>query len=231
MWLPQGPRMHRPTVLSVRVLMEKAREYHRALLICFVDLRKAYDSHWLVLQHCYHLPPKQLTIIKALHDHTSAAVRSYGEISDPFSVSVGVKQGCVLAPTLFNLFFDVMIWLTITDNHPGVRMSYLLDADLVGNRKKLTSNVSVSDLEYADDMALISDSFDVLTTLLEFLDSTCRLMGLSINYKKTKLLSVLPKDGSQSPSPILLHPDCDTIEVASTIFPVPWKYCLQRLHF
>ena len=231
MWFPQGPRMHRPTVLSVRVLMEKAREYHRTLHICFVDLRKAYDSHWLVLQHCYHLPPKQLTIIKALHDHTSAAVRSYGEISDPFSVSVGVKQGCVLAPTLFNLFFDVMIWLTITDNHSGVRMSYLLDADLVGNKKKLTSNVSVSDLEYADDMALISDSFDVLTTLLEFLDSTCRLMGLSINYKKTKLLSVLPKDGSQSPSPILLHPDCDTIEVASTIFPVPRKYCLQRLHF
>ena len=64
--------------------MEKAREYHRPLHICFVDLRKAYDSvdrHtlWLVLQHCYHLPPKLLTTIKALHDHISAAVQSYGE--------------------------------------------------------------------------------------------------------------------------------------------------------
>ena len=170
--------------------------YHRPLHICFVDLRKAYDSvdrHtlWLVLQHCYHLPPKLLTIIKASHDHTSAAVRSYGKISDPFSISVGVKQGCVLAPTLFNLFFDAVIWLAITDNHSGVCLSYLLGADLVGNRKKLTSEVSVSDLEYADDMALISDSFDTLTTLLESLDSTCRLMGLSINYKKTKFLSVL----------------------------------------
>ncbi len=62
-------------------------------------------------------------------------------------------------------------------------------------------------------MAVISDSFDVLTTLLESLDSTCRLMGLSINCKKTKLLSVLPKVGSQSPSPILHHPNCDPIEV------------------
>ena len=82
--------------------MEKAREYHRPLHICFVDLRKAYDSvdrHTLllVLQHCYHLSPKLLTIIKALHDYTSAAVRSYGGISEPFFVSVRVKQGCVLA--------------------------------------------------------------------------------------------------------------------------------------
>ena len=47
----------------------------------------------------------------------------------------------------------------------------LLGADLVGNRKKLTSEVSVSDLEYADDMALISDSYDGLTTRLESLNS------------------------------------------------------------
>ena len=199
---------------SLRLLMEKAREYHHPLHICFVDLRKAYvsvDRHtlWLVLQYCYHLPPKLLTIIKALHNHTSATVQSY-------SVSVGVKQGCVLAPTLFNLFFDAVIRLAITDNYSEVCLSYLLDADLVGNRKKLTLYVSVSDLEYADDMALISDSFGVLTTLLASLDSTCRIMGLSINYKKTKLLSVLPNDYIQPPSPILLHPDCDPIEVVTS---------------
>ena len=122
----------------------------------------------------------------------------------------------MLAPTLFNLFFDAVIRLAITDNYSEVCLSYLLDADLVGNRKKLTLYVSVSDLEYADDMALISDSFGVLTTLLASLDSTCRIMGLSINYKKTKLLSVLPNDDIQPPSPILLHPDCDPIEVVTS---------------
>ena len=91
-----------------------------------------------------------------------------------------------------------------------------MDADLVGTRKKLMSYVSVSDLEYADDMALISDSFGVLTTLLESLDSTCCIMGLSINYKKTKLLSILPNDDIQPPCPILLHPDCDPIEVVTS---------------
>ena len=200
--------------------MEKAREYHRPLYICFVDIRKAYDSInraalWSVLQYCYHLPSKLLKIIEALHSNTSAAVRTYGKISDHFSVSSGVKQGCVLAPTLFNLYFDSVIRLVITDHQPdvGVCLSYLLDADLVGNRKKLTSEVSVTDLEYADDMALISDSYESLSTLLESLDSSCHHMGLTINYKKTKRLAALPGADAHSPSLISLHPDCDPTKV------------------
>ena len=207
-------------LFSLRVLMEKAREYHHPVYICFVDLRKVYDSvHrstlWSVLEHCYHLPPKFLTIIKALHENTSAAVRPYGKTSDQFPVSVGIKQGCVLAPTLFNLFFDTVVWLAMSDHHPGagLSLSYLLDANLVGNRKKLTSEISVSDLEYADDMALISDSYDGLTTLLESLDSKCRHMGLTIKCKKTKLLAVLPDADAQPPAPILLHAESDPIEV------------------
>jgi hypothetical protein len=76
--------------------------------------------------------------------------------------------------------------------------------------------VSGSDLEYADDMALISDSFEGLTTILQSQDSTCRHMGLTISYKKTKLLSVLPDDNAQLPTPILLHPDSDPVEVVSS---------------
>ena len=108
-----------------------------------------------------------------------------------------------------------MIGLVITDHQPDVRVCllYLLDADLVGNRKKLTSEVSVSDLEYPDDMASISDSYESLSTLLESLDSSCHHMGLTINYKKTKLLAVLPGADTHPPSPISLHSDCDPIEV------------------
>ena len=69
------------------------------------------------------------------------------------------------------------------------------------------------DLEYADDMPLISDSYEGLITLLQSLDSTCHHMRLTISYKKTKLLSVLPDDNAQLPTPILLHPDSDPVEV------------------
>ena len=88
-----------------------------------------------------------------------------------------------------------------------------MDADLVWNIKKLTSEVSVTDLEYADSMAQISDSHDSLSALLESLDSSFHHTGLTINCKKTKFLAVLPGDDSHLPSLILPYPGCDPIEV------------------
>ena len=131
----------------------------------------------------------------------------------------------MLAPTLFNFFFDTVIRLAMGVHHPGagLSLSYLLDANLVGNRKKLTSEILVSDLEYADDMALICDSYDGLTTLLESLDSKCLHMGLTINCKKTKLLAVLPDADAQPPAPILLHAASDPIEI------VPSFQCLGSI--
>ena len=32
-----------------------------------------------------------------------------GMVSDAFDITSGVKQGCVLAPTLFGIFFSVML--------------------------------------------------------------------------------------------------------------------------
>ena len=49
--------------------------------------------------------------------------------------------------------------------------------------------------------------------MLESLDSTCHHMGLTLDYKKTKLLVVLPDDDAQPLSPILLHPESAPIEV------------------
>ena len=205
--------------------MEKAREYHHPLYICFIDLRKAYDSvHrtslWRILQHSYHLPEKLLTIIRALHEDTNAVVRAYGKASDKFPVTSGVRQGCVLAPTLFNLYFDVAIHMAL-DMHRqeerGIKVAYLHDADLVGNRKILKLESLVTDLEYADDMALLADNWSDLTTMLDSLSSCCKKLGLTISCKKTKSLAVLPSESPdvQSPVSIPLVPGGEPIEVVS----------------
>ena len=65
-------------LFSLRMLMEKAREYHQPIYACFIDLKKAYDSvHreslWCILQHSYCLPPKLLPIMRALHEDSAAA--------------------------------------------------------------------------------------------------------------------------------------------------------------
>ena len=66
----------------------------------------------------------------------------------------------------------------------------------------------MSDLEYADDMALISNSYKSLSTFVGILDLSCHRLGLTINDKKTKLLAVLP--GADS-------------HYSGTILSVPWK--------
>ena len=81
---------------------------------------------------------KLLTIIQALHEDSTAVVRAYGKTSDKFPVSCGVCEGCVLVPTLFNLYFDMAIHMT-SDKHriegKGIKVAYLHNAGLLGTRR------------------------------------------------------------------------------------------------
>ena len=111
-----------------------------------------------------------------MHDESTAAVRAYGKTSDEFAVTSGVRQGCVLAPTLFNLFFDAVIRMAIDDHLEegrGVRIVFNPDAKLVGDRRKMTLETLVADLEYADDMVLLSNSWSDLEMMIKSLHQQC----------------------------------------------------------
>ena len=207
-------------IFNLRILAEKAREFNTPLFLSFVDLRKAYDSVnrealWSVLESKYQLPGKLVRILRALHHNTKGAIRAYGQTSNEFTISTGVRQGDVLAPVLFNLFFDAIIAATIT-RHPdvGFRVMYNIGDPLVGSRRKMKNQVTMSDLEYADDMALIADSMGTLEEVLLTLHTTWSGMGLSINTKKTKNLAICPSSSSTStPRPVQLSEDSQPIAV------------------
>ena len=85
-------------ICSLRVLVEKAREFNTPLYHAFVDLRTAYklvnrEPLWVVLEKWYHLPDKILCILRALNDGTVGAVREYGKVSGEFYTTSGVWQG------------------------------------------------------------------------------------------------------------------------------------------
>ena len=54
-------------------------------------------------------PPKFLTILCQHHEGQHGQAKHNGSLSDSFPISNGVKQGCVLAPTLFSVFFSIML--------------------------------------------------------------------------------------------------------------------------
>lgn len=77
---------------------------------CFVDFRKAFDSIWhddLFLKLLVKgAGGKVYNIIKTMYTQMKWAVKVNNMETDFFPQSRGVKQGCSLSPTLFNIYID-----------------------------------------------------------------------------------------------------------------------------
>ena len=91
----------------------------------------------------------------------------------------------------------------------GVRVACLHDAKLVGNRRKLQYEAIISDLENADDMAFMAESWDELKSMLDDVSLHCRNLRFTISCSKTKNLAVLLSDLYPEPVPINLFPNDD----------------------
>ena len=83
------------------------------LYLLFIDLTKAFDTVsrlglWS-FESKLGCPPKFISMVRSLHDGMMARVIENGDVSSPFPVTNGVKQGSVLAPTLFGLLFAEML--------------------------------------------------------------------------------------------------------------------------
>ena len=100
--------------------MHRTEYGHRAV---FIDLTKAFDmvnrqALWVILSKM-GCPTKVVNLIRQFHDDMTGQVLSEGKASAPFSISNSVKQGCLLAPVLFNLFFTYVLNHSIGDREPG----------------------------------------------------------------------------------------------------------------
>ena len=98
-----GFRSGRSTVdmiFSIKQLQEKCREQQQPLYLAFIDLTKAFDmvgrTGLFKLLEKIRCPPKFLSNIASFHVNMHGTVSFDGEISEPFKIDSGVKQGCVL---------------------------------------------------------------------------------------------------------------------------------------
>ena len=133
-----------------------------------------------------------LQIIISLHEGMRASVRSCSEQSSTFSVSNGTKQGCVLAPLLFALFFSAMLEKAFSDLSEGINVEFRTSGGLYNQQRfKARSKISlqlVRDLLFADDAALLAHSLEDIQTIIDKFSETSKAFGLTISMKKTELL-------------------------------------------
>ena len=102
----------------------------------------------------------------------------------------------MLAPKLFNLYYDLAIHMALGDHQleeKGVKEACPHNANLVGNRRILQPEILVID-QYGDDMALLADYWSDLTTTLDTFYTSWKKLGLTISHKKTNSLAVLPPE-------------------------------------
>ena len=110
-------------IFTARQLQEKCQEKNVDLYLTFVDLTKAFDTVsrdglWKIMAK-FSCPPRYIAMVRQFHYGMQARVQNDGEYSEPFPVTNGVKQGCVMAPTLFSMMFSAMLTDAFQDVDAG----------------------------------------------------------------------------------------------------------------
>ena len=129
----------------------------------------------------YGVDHKLIRILKNLYEGIMACVRIEGENTEEFDVKTGLRQGCILSPTLFNITLDYIMRRAIEalEGREGIQ---------VGER-------SLKDTEYADDAALLAETLMAVVALTNYLANESGKFGLKLNFPKTKIMAVTRKFG------------------------------------
>ena len=94
-----------------------------------------------------------------------------GELSDWFETLVGVLQGCVLSPLLFNVMLEIVVAMSLEERDIGATISGFL----------------CSNLRFADDIALLTESDGDLQSQVNNLHAVSTRFGLKISPSKTEV--------------------------------------------
>lgn len=184
-----GFRQKRSTVgqiLTVRRIIEGVKSKNLEAAIVFVDFAKAFDSihrgkmHDILL--AYGIPSETVEAITKLYKNTRAMVRSPDGDTAFFDIVAGVLQGDTLAPYIFIICLDYVLQMSADKMHH-------LGLTLTKRTSRRNAAKTIVDVDYADDLAIMSDSIDNATDLLHSVEKTAREIGLYINATKTEFMS------------------------------------------
>ena len=175
--LEYGFRAGRSTteqIFNLRILCEKYLQHQQNL---YHDFKKAFDRVWhaalWATMRKYNISANQVCNIEQLYDKATSAVQMNGSIGEWFRTTVGVRQGCLLSPTLFNIFLE-RIMSDALEEHDG-KVS-------IGGR-------NMTNLRFADDIDALAEEEQELEALVESLDKTCTRYKMEISAEKTKLMT------------------------------------------
>ena len=124
-------------------------------------------DHLNVLRH-YGIPEKFIAFTQQSYYNSQIRVIQTRELTPPFSLKTGVRQGCILSPMLFLLVIDWTMTTTTEGSRTGIQW-FLLS--------------QLHDLDFADDIALLSRNHKHAQDKVESLATTAGTTSLTIKKK------------------------------------------------
>ena len=164
-------------LLIVRFLIDKyVNKNGGKIFACFVDLKMAFDTVPRVkLFHCllkdYSIGGKFLKILQKIYEKNPVYVKLSDGLLQPFNTTIGVKQGCVFSPILFNIFIN--------------KISDIFDESCAPLK---VNNIDVNSLLWADDLLLVSETAQGLQNSINKMGNFYNSLGLKVNIKKTQIM-------------------------------------------
>ena len=194
-------------IFVLRQVCEKMKEKKKRVFVAFMDLEKAYDrvereAMWQVMR-IYGIGGRVLKGIMSFYDEGSACVRVGNKVSESFGVRMGLRQGCVMSPWLFNIFMDGVVREVYSRvNGVGVKM-----------REEGEREWVLSQLLFADDTALVAESAEQLQCLVGEFGRVCKRRKLRVNVEKSKVMCI---GGSEDPAMPDIMLNGERMEVVSS---------------
>ena len=170
----------RDQLLTLVLLGQVKSVNRRGMLAGFIDFKKAYDrvsrgKLWCCLEEM-GIRGKVIDFLKAVYSDMSCEVKVGEERSEPFGVSCGLRQGCILSPLLFSLYVNSLVF-RLKEAEVGVKCG----------------SQSISVLLYADDAVILAEDEKSMRRGLETLAKWCREWAVEINAEKCGVMHMRRK--------------------------------------
>ena len=189
LWKNQiGFRRNRSTtllILTIRRTLEGVRAKNLQATLLFVDFTKAFDSiHRGKMEQillAYGLPKETVAAITILYRNTKVKVRSPDGDTEYFDIVAGVLQGDTLAPYLFITCLDYVLRTSIDKIREN-------GFELTKKRSRRYPAKTITDADYAYDIALLANTPNQAEILLHSLERAAAGIGFRVNAHKTEYM-------------------------------------------
>ena len=169
----QNGRGTRDQIANICWIIKKARKFQKRIYFCFIDYTKAFDcvDHnklWKILKEI-GIPEHFTCILKNLCAGQKETLRTRHGTTDWFKIGIGIRQGCILSPCLFNFYAEyIMQNARVDESQAGIKIA----------------RININNLRYTDDTTLMAKTEEELKSLLMRVREESEKAGLKLNIQK-----------------------------------------------